>query len=74
MGKDLKGNELGKGISQRKDGLYQARIYASSNRKAQCFYRHDPIELKKRRDYLVQFRNKTLQILGLLFQTDSNKM
>ena len=25
MGKDLKGKELGVGISQRKDGLYQAR-------------------------------------------------
>lgn len=74
MGKDLKGNELGKGISQRKDGLYQARIYASSNKKAQCFYGHDPIGLKRKRAHLVQFRNKTLQILGRLFQTDSNKM
>ena len=26
MGKSLKGKELGKGISQRKDGLYQARF------------------------------------------------
>ena len=25
MGKDLKGNELGKGLSQRKDGRYEAR-------------------------------------------------
>ena len=25
MGKDLKGKELGKGLSQRKDGLYTAR-------------------------------------------------
>lgn len=27
MGKDLKGKELGSGISQRKDGVYQARYY-----------------------------------------------
>lgn len=26
MGKSIKGKELGKGISQRKDGLYQARF------------------------------------------------
>ena len=26
MGKDLKGKELGKGITQRKDGRYQARF------------------------------------------------
>ena len=26
MGKPLKGKELGKGISQRKDGLYQGRF------------------------------------------------
>lgn len=26
MGKDLKGRELGKGITQRKDGRYQARF------------------------------------------------
>lgn len=26
MGKSLKGKELGKGISQRNDGLYQARF------------------------------------------------
>ena len=26
MGKDLKGKELGKGLSQRKDGTYMARF------------------------------------------------
>ena len=29
MGRDLQGNELGRGLYQRKDGLYQARVYAS---------------------------------------------
>ena len=28
MGKNLKGKECGKGIYQRKDGLYSARYYA----------------------------------------------
>ena len=27
MGKDLNGKELGKGITQRKDGIYQARVF-----------------------------------------------
>ena len=45
MGKDLKGNELGKGITQRKDGRYQARIYASKDSKTLCFYGFDLDEL-----------------------------
>ena len=32
MGKDLKGKELGKGISQRKDGRYEARIVINGKR------------------------------------------
>ena len=30
MGKNLKGKECGKGIYQRKDGLYFARFYAKN--------------------------------------------
>ena len=30
MGKNLKGKECGKGICQRKDGLYFARFYAKN--------------------------------------------
>ena len=38
MGKNLKGKEIGKGISQRKDGLYTARFTSKSgNRKQQYF-------------------------------------
>ena len=46
MGKDLKGKELGVGLSQRKDGVYQARytdrwgkrktIYGSDIRLLSC--------------------------------------
>ena len=32
MGKDLKGKELGKGISQRKDGRYEARVVINGKR------------------------------------------
>ena len=33
MGKNLKGKELGKGLYQRKDGRYEARIFRSRYRK-----------------------------------------
>lgn len=62
MGKDLKGNELGKGITQRKDGRYQARIYASKDSKTLCFYGFDLDELKKKRDSIIQSRVKPHQL------------
>ena len=37
MGKDLKGKELGKGISQRADGNYMAR-YVDRYKKRHTFY------------------------------------
>ena len=33
MGKNLKGKEIGKGICQRKDGLYTARFIGKSGKK-----------------------------------------
>lgn len=37
MGKNLKGRELGKGLSQRKDGRYSARFMSKSGRKEKYF-------------------------------------
>lgn len=54
MGKDLKGKEIGKGIYQRKDGLYHARIYASGYSKPISFYGHDLKELKEKGIYSIQ--------------------
>lgn len=36
MGKNLKGKECGKGIYQRKDGLYSARFYAKKSISTRC--------------------------------------
>ena len=74
MGKDLKGNELGKGITQRKDGRYQARIYASKDSKTLCFYGFDLDELKKKRDSIIQSRVKphSFLILQLLLKNGLN--
>ena len=46
MGKDLKGKELGAGLSQRKDGLYQAR-YSDRWGKRKTIYRKNLRELRK---------------------------
>lgn len=46
MGKDLKGKELGVGISQRKDGLYQAR-YSDRWGKRKTIYGNNLRELRK---------------------------
>ena len=46
MGKDLKGKELGVGLSQRKDGLYQAR-YSDRWGKRKTIYGKNPRELRK---------------------------
>lgn len=38
MGKSLRGKECGKGICQRKDGLYSARFVSSEGkRQVECF-------------------------------------
>ena len=46
VGKDLKGKELGVGLSQRKDGLYQAR-YSDRWGKRKTIYGKNPRELRK---------------------------
>ena len=47
MGKDLKGKELGKGLSQRPDGTYMAR-YVDRYKKRQTFYGKDLKTLRKK--------------------------
>lgn len=47
MGKDLKGKELGVGLSQRKDGVYQAR-YSDRWGKRKTIYGKNVRELRKR--------------------------
>ena len=46
MGKDLKGKELGDGISQRKNGTYHAR-FVDRFGKRQSFYSKDKREIKE---------------------------
>ena len=50
MGKSLKGKELGSGLSQRKDGRYQAKYYIPGSPKPKYLYDRNLAKLKKKRD------------------------
>ena len=47
MGKDLKGKELGSGITQRKDGRFEAR-YTDVTGRRRCIYGNKVSEVKKK--------------------------
>ena len=42
MGKNLKGKECGKGICQRKDGLYFARFYTKNGKRQNGYFKTLP--------------------------------
>ncbi|MCC2238335.1 tyrosine-type recombinase/integrase [Fusicatenibacter sp. CLA-AA-H213] len=48
MGRDLQGKELGRGIRQRSDGRYEARVYTKGVKKPVCFYDQKLPSLKKK--------------------------
>ena len=50
MGKNLKGKELGKGLYQRKDGRYEARIFVRGPGKTFSIYGTNLPHLKKERN------------------------
>ncbi len=50
MGKNLKGKECGKGICQRKDGLYKARFSNSSGNRTEKHFK----TLTEARNWLAQ--------------------
>ena len=61
MGKDLKGKELGVGISQRKDGLYTARFTNKFGKRQQRYFK----KLQECRNWIAeaQFQNEHGNIL-----------
>lgn len=61
MGKDLKGKELGAGISQRKDGLYQAR-YTDRWNKRKTIYNKSLRELRNQLAEAMSDNKKFLNI------------
>lgn len=61
MGKDLKGKELGAGISQRKDGLYQAR-YIDRWSKRKTIYNKSLRELRNQLADAISDNKKNLNV------------
>ena len=76
MGKDLKGNELGRGISQRKeDGLYYARVCINKHR--YCIYDNDLEKLKEKFFNLRDFahdksKKKKEEVVYIITRTGPN--
>ena len=62
MGKDLKGKELGKGISQRADGRYIAR-FTSKTGKRKTLYDFKLIEWQRRK---YQFKRMVCNVDGVV--------
>lgn len=62
MGCDLKGKNLGKGICQRKDGIYQARIYKSGYDKPVYLYSRKLNVLKQQRDDIIRKQGFGLEL------------
>ena len=63
MGKSLKGKELVSGLSQRKDGRYQAKYYILGSPKPRYLYDRNLAKLKKKRDlekakYILGYSDK----------------
>lgn len=54
MGKSIKGKELGKGISQRKDGVYQARFTDSQRKRITVYGKTYKEVTQKLRDAMYQ--------------------
>jgi len=65
MGKDLRGKELGKGISQRQDGRYQAR-FTNKFGKRDTFYSRDLHEVK---EYLATEKAKDKLNMNVIDKT-----
>ena len=59
MGKDLKGKECGKGLSQRKDGCYSARFVKKDGTRAEKYFRTLPEAKKWLSDAQYQDRHGT---------------
>lgn len=62
MGKDLNGKELGKGIVQRKNGLYQARVFSPGNSNGVCFYSRDLKEVKEKKEEFDRLQKEKVKI------------
>lgn len=74
MGKNLKGKSIGRGICQRKDGLFQAKVYMKGNPKPAYLYDSNLNHLRLKKKHLEFMKtqnfspNHTLMILDDWFE------
>ena len=62
MGKNLKGKECGKGIYQRKDGLFSARYYAKDGKRKEKYFE----TLPEAKNWLADARYEERHNLSLI--------
>ena len=60
MGKNLKGKSIGRGICQRKDGIYQAKIYMKGSPKPTYLYDSNLNNLRIKKRHLEFIKNQNL--------------
>ena len=60
MGKNLKGKSIGRGICQRKDGLYQAKVYMKGNPKPTYIYDSNLNSLRLKKKHLEFMKSQNL--------------
>ena len=70
MGKNLKGKSIGRGICQRKDGLYQAKIYLKMTPKPIYIYDSNLNSLRAKKKHLEQVKLKDSLSAQSLFTLD----
>ena len=62
MGKNLKGKNIGRGICQRKDGLYQAKVYLKGNPRPIYLYDANLNRLKQRKKKYDFIKSQDVEI------------
>lgn len=70
MGKNLKGKSIGRGICQRKDGLYQAKVYMKGNTKPTYLYDSNLNNLRLKKKHLEFMKTQNLSTTQSLILLD----
>ena len=58
MGNNLKGRSIGRGICQRKDGIYQAKVYLKGNPKPIYLYNSNLNKLRIEKKHIESIKNQ----------------
>lgn len=70
MGKNLKGKSIGRGICQRKDGLYQAKVYMKGNPKPTYLYDSNLNDLRTKKKHLEFMKTQNLSTTQAMMTLD----